>query len=165
MRIFKPIGFLEDYQGKFFLVTKEAIKLVEVPEKIYRRWKEVIEPTGLYWANHSSGSHFTKSGKKSLRKNEVNMNQIRELTKEDWGLFEKGVDLILRCQLGQLDVAFMEFFAEFSDRVEKKENPFGPELTEEGKRILKKHLKEVLENAKEAIAWSAFGYENASSFN
>jgi len=38
---FKPIGYFER-RREYFLVDKKTLDLVKVPEKVFKRWKEVI---------------------------------------------------------------------------------------------------------------------------
>ena len=48
------------------------------------------------------------------------MNQIKELTREDWRTIRNGLDLLLRCKVGQLDEAFEVFYFEMIRRKEPK---------------------------------------------
>lgn len=83
------------------------------------------------------------------------MNQKRELLVDDWRRIRNALDLNLRCQLGQLKVAFDIFEWEFEQRTNDD-----PDIRDKRETINK--VKRALERAEKEIALTAFRSDSAS---
>jgi len=87
------------------------------------------------------------------------MNQIRELTKDDWREIERSLDVRQRSKIGQLKIPLIEeFYYEFSSRLDDGDQVFvGRILTKEEKEILRENVLRAINNAIDEIATAAFG--------
>ena len=85
------------------------------------------------------------------------MNKKRELLAEDWRMIRNALDLNLRCQLGQLKVAFDIFAWEFEQRTNDD-----PDIPDPYKQETINRVKWALYRAEKDIAMMAFRSNSAS---